>query len=301
MSKAVTVVNNKTNLPAVIEDNSLAAYFEQIKKIPVLSEEEERELVRAFRENGDVNAAHKLVTSHLRLAAKIALTYRRYGLPMADVISEANIGLMQAVKKFDLDKNVRLATYAMWWIKAAINDFILRSWSLVKIGTIAAQKKLFYNLNRIKAKLGVYDNKELEPSVVKKIANELVVDEQDVIEMNRRLGGDKSLNVAASNDSDDEKIDFLIDKRQNIESSLALKEEYSLRKKILADSLKKLSEREQYIIKVRMLTDEPETLENIGVKLGVSRERVRQIEKKAFEHLSAAVKENTRKIALEAA
>ncbi len=301
MSKAVTVVNNKTNLPAVIEDNSLVAYFEQIKKIPVLSEEEERELVRAFRENGDVNAAHKLVTSHLRLAAKIALTYRRYGLPMADVISEANIGLMQAVKKFDLDKNVRLATYAMWWIKAAINDFILRSWSLVKIGTIAAQKKLFYNLNRIKAKLGVYDNKELEPSVVKKIANELVVDEQDVIEMNRRLGGDKSLNVAASNDSDDEKIDFLIDKRQNIESSLALKEEYSLRKKILADSLKKLSEREQYIIKVRMLTDEPETLENIGVKLGVSRERVRQIEKKAFEHLSAAVKENTRKIALEAA
>ena len=301
MSKAVTVVNNKTNLPAVIEDNSLVAYFEQIKKIPVLSEEEERELVRAFRENGDVNAAHKLVTSHLRLAAKIALTYRRYGLPMADVISEANIGLMQAVKKFDLDKNVRLATYAMWWIKAAINDFILRSWSLVKIGTIAAQKKLFYNLNRIKAKLGVYDNKELEPSVVKKIANELVVDEQDVIEMNRRLGGDKSLNVAASNDSDDEKIDFLIDKRQNIESSLALKEEYSLRKKILADSLKKLSEREQYIIKVRMLTDKPETLENIGVKLGVSRERVRQIEKKAFEHLSAAVKENTRKIALEAA
>lgn len=301
MSKAVTVVNNKTNLPAVIEDNSLVAYFEQIKKIPVLSEDEERELVRAFRENGDVNAAHKLVTSHLRLAAKIALTYRRYGLPMADVISEANIGLMQAVKKFDLDKNVRLATYAMWWIKAAINDFILRSWSLVKIGTVAAQKKLFYNLNRIKTKLGVYDNKELEPSVVKKIANELVVDEQDVIEMNRRLGGDKSLNVAASNDSDDEKIDFLIDKRQNIESSLALKEEYSLRKKILADSLKKLSEREQYIIKVRMLTDEPETLENIGVKLGVSRERVRQIEKKAFEHLSAAVKENTRKIALEAA
>ena len=141
MSKAVTVVNNKTNLPAVIEDNSLVAYFEQIKKIPVLSEEEERELVRAFRENGDVNAAHKLVTSHLRLAAKIALTYRRYGLPMADVISEANIGLMQAVKKFDLDKNVRLATYAMWWIKAAINDFILRSWSLVKIGTVAAQKK----------------------------------------------------------------------------------------------------------------------------------------------------------------
>ena len=295
------VVRNPSNLPVVLDEDSLFSYLEKIKKFPVLSEEEETKLVRDFSEHGDVMAAQRLVTSHLRLAAKVALSYRRYGLPMADVISEANIGLMQAVKKFDLDKNVRLATYAMWWIKAAINDFILRSWSLVKIGTIAAQKKLFYNLNRIKAKLGVYDNKELEPSVVKKIANELVVDEQDVIEMNRRLGGDKSLNVAASNDSDDEKIDFLIDKRQNIESSLALKEEYSLRKKILADSLKKLSEREQYIIKVRMLTDEPETLENIGVKLGVSRERVRQIEKKAFEHLSAAVKENTRKIALEAA
>ena len=301
MSKAVTVVNNKTNLPAVIEENSLAAYFEQIKKIPVLTEDEERQLVRDFQEKGDLQAAQKLITSHLRLAAKIALTYRHYGLPMADIVSEANIGLMQAVKKFDLDKNVRLATYAMWWIKAAINDFILRSWSLVKIGTVAAQKKLFYNLNRIKAQLGLYEHKELEPSVVKKIANELVVDEQDVIEMNQRLGGDKSLNVAAGDDGDAEKIDFLIDGRQNIEGSYALKEERNLRKKILMDSLSSLNEREQYIVKTRMLTEEPETLENIGAKLGVSRERVRQIEKKAFEHLSAAVKENTRKLALEAA
>lgn len=301
MSKAVTVVNNKTNLPAVIEENSLVAYFEQIKKIPVLTEDEERQLVRDFQEKGDLQAAQKLITSHLRLAAKIALTYRHYGLPMADIVSEANIGLMQAVKKFDLDKNVRLATYAMWWIKAAINDFILRSWSLVKIGTVAAQKKLFYNLNRIKAQLGLYEHKELEPSVVKKIANELVVDEQDVIEMNQRLGGDKSLNVAAGDDGDAEKIDFLIDGRQNIEGSYALKEERNLRKKILMDSLGSLNEREQYIVKTRMLTEEPETLEDIGAKLGISRERVRQIEKKAFEHLSAAVKENTRKLALEAA
>ena len=301
MSKAVTVVNNKTNLPAVIEENSLVAYFEQIKKIPVLTEDEERQLVRDFQEKGDLQAAQKLITSHLRLAAKIALTYRHYGLPMADIVSEANIGLMQAVKKFDLDKNVRLATYAMWWIKAAINDFILRSWSLVKIGTVAAQKKLFYNLNRIKAQLGLYEHKELEPSVVKKIANELVVDEQDVIEMNQRLGGDKSLNVAAGDDGHAEKIDFLIDGRQNIEGSYALKEERNLRKKILMDSLGSLNEREQYIVKTRMLTEEPETLEDIGAKLGISRERVRQIEKKAFEHLSAAVKENTRKLALEAA
>ena len=301
MSKAVTVVNNKTNLPAVIEENSLVAYFEQIKKIPVLTEDEERQLVRDFQEKGDLQAAQKLITSHLRLAAKIALTYRHYGLPMADIVSEANIGLMQAVKKFDLDKNVRLATYAMWWIKAAINDFILRSWSLVKIGTVAAQKKLFYNLNRIKAQLGLYEHKELEPSVVKKIANELVVDEQDVIEMNQRLGGDKSLNVAAGDDGDAEKIDFLIDGRQNIEGSYALKEERNLRKKILMDSLGSLNEREQYIVKTRMLTEEPETLEDIGAKLGISRERVRQIEKKAFEHLSAAVKENIRKLALEAA
>ena len=290
MSKAVTVVNNKTNLPAVIEENSLVAYFEQIKKIPVLTEDEERQLVRDFQEKGDLQAAQKLITSHLRLAAKIALTYRHYGLPMADIVSEANIGLMQAVKKFDLDKNVRLATYAMWWIKAAINDFILRSWSLVKIGTVAAQKKLFYNLNRIKAQLGLYEHKELEPSVVKKIANELVVDEQDVIEMNQRLGGDKSLNVAAGDDGDAEKIDFLIDGRQNIEGSYALKEERNLRKKILMDSLSSLNEREQYIVKTRMLTEEPETLEDIGAKLGVSRERVRQIEKKAFEHLSSLVK-----------
>ena len=271
----VMVVNNNAKLPLVIEENSLFAYFEKIKKFPVLTESEEHGLITDFKQNGNLAAAQKLITSHLRLAAKIALTYRRYGLPLADIVSEANIGLMQAVKKFDLDKKVRLSTYAIWWIKAAINDYILRSWSLVKIGTVAAQKKLFYNLSRIKARLGLYENKALEPAVVKKIADELVVDEQDVVEMNQRIGGDKSLNVMAGDDGTQEQIDFLVDNRQNIEARLANKEEAA---------------RERLIIKSRMLTDEPVTLEELGAKLGISRERVRQIEKKAFEHLSSLVK-----------
>ena len=286
----VMVIRNTGNLPQVIEENSLFSYFEKIKKFPVLSENEETRLIRDFKENCDLTAAQKLITSHLRLAAKIALTYRRYGLPMADIVSEANIGLMQAVKKFDLDKKVRLATYAIWWIKAAINDYILRSWSLVKIGTVAAQKKLFYNLNRIKARLGIYENRELEPTVVKSIARELVVDEKDVVEMNRRMGGDKSLNVAACDDSDEEKVDFVVDSRQNIEENLGRRQENALKARVLHECLNEMGEREQYIIKSRMLTDKPVTLEEIGVKFGISRERVRQIEKKAFEKLSALVK-----------
>ena len=286
----VMVIKNTGNLPQVIEENSLFSYFEKIKKFPVLSENEETRLIRDFKENGNLAAAQKLVTSHLRLAAKIALTYRRYGLPLADIVSEANIGLMQAVKKFDLSKKVRLATYAIWWIKAAVNDYILRSWSLVKIGTVAAQKKLFYNLNRIKARLGIYENRELEPSVVKSIAKELVVDEKDVVEMNRRLGGDKSLNVSACDDSDEEKVDFVVDSRQNIEENLGRRQENALRAKVLRDCLAQMSEREQYIVKNRMLTEKPVTLEEIGAKFSVSRERVRQIEKKAFEKLSSLVK-----------
>ena len=228
----------------------------------------------------------------MRLAVKIALTYRRYGLPTSDLISEANIGLMQAVKKFDINKNVRLSTYAILWIKAALNDFVLRSWSLVKIGTVAAQKKLFYNLGRIKARLGIYENKELEPSIIKQIAQELVVDEKDVVEMNQRIGGDTSLNTAAHNNDDEqvEKIDLLADKTQNIEGRLEQKQEAEIRRKILLDCLSKLNEREQYIVKNRMLTDSPQTLEDIGDKFNISRERVRQIEKKAFEKLSAEVK-----------
>ena len=270
---SVVLVKEQKNLPAIVEENSLVSYFEKIKKIPMLSEEEEKSLVKKFQEEGSLEAAQTLVTSHLRLAAKIAMTYRRYGLPLADIISEANIGLMQAVKKFDLSKNVRLATYAMWWIKAAINDFILRSWSLVKIGTIAAQKKLFYNLNRIKARLGIYENKELEPKVVEEIAKELVVDEKDVVEMNQRLGRDSSLNIAVGEDGEDEKLDFLIDGKQNIEASLALRQERELKSRVLKEALAKLSERERYIVKNRMLTENPETLEDLGQKFNISRER----------------------------
>ena len=290
--KNLVVYEPKSNLPVLTEENSLHAYLEEIRKFPVLSEEEENQLLRNFKENGDLAAAQKLITSHLRLAVKIALTYRRYGLPTADLISEANIGLMQAVKKFDTNKNVRLSTYAILWIKAALNDFVLRSWSLVKIGTVAAQKKLFYNLGRIKARLGIYENKELEPSVVKQIAQELVVDEKDVIEMNQRIGGDTSLNTAAHNNDDEqmEKIDLLADKTQNIEGRLEQKQEAEVRRKILQTCLAKLNEREQYIVKNRMLTDTPQTLEDIGAKFNISRERVRQIEKKAFEKLSAEVK-----------
>lgn len=290
--KNLVVYEPKSNLPVLTEENSLHAYLEEIRKFPVLSEEEENQLLHNFKENGDLAAAQKLITSHLRLAVKIALTYRRYGLPTADLISEANIGLMQAVKKFDTNKNVRLSTYAILWIKAALNDFVLRSWSLVKIGTVAAQKKLFYNLGRIKARLGIYENKELEPYVVKQIAQELVVDEKDVIEMNQRIGGDTSLNTAAHNNDDEqmEKIDLLADKTQNIEGRLEQKQEAEVRRKILQTCLAKLNDREQYIVKNRMLTDSPQTLEDIGAKFNISRERVRQIEKKAFEKLSAEVK-----------
>ena len=291
MSANRDLVVTKSNLPAVINDNSLVAYLEKIKTFPVLTEEEETKLVQDLQQNGNMQAAQVLVTSHLRLAAKIALTYRRYGLPMSDVISEANLGLMQAVKKFDSTKKVRLATYAIWWIKAAINDYILRSWSVVKIGTVAAQKKLFYNLNRIKAKLGLYENKELEPKVVKQIANELMVDEKDVTEMNRRLGGDSSLNVNIGDDEDNrEKMDLVVDSRENIEAKLANREEQRYKAKILAECLQKLNEREQYIIKNRMLTDNPVTLDDLGAYFNISRERVRQIEKKAFEKLSSEVK-----------
>ena len=230
-----------------------------------------------------------MVTSHLRLAAKIAMTYRRYGLPLTDIISEANIGLMQAVKKFDLSKKVRLATYAIWWIKAAINDYILRSWSLVKIGSSAAQKKLFYNLKRIKARLGLYDNKELAPQEVKAIARELVVDESEVKEMNMRLSGDKSLNVAVSDEDDDERIDLLVDKSQNVEEKVLRKQEAAYKTAILRQCIGQLNEREQYIVKNRLLTEEPLTLNEVGEKFGISRERVRQIEEAAFKKLQQLV------------
>ncbi len=294
----IVVYENKTNLPAIVESDGLQGYLQQIKQFPVLTQEQEEDLIRKFKEQGDLQAAQTLITSHLRLAVKIALTYRRYGLPTADLISEANIGLMQAVKKFDINKKVRLSTYAILWIKAALNDFVLRSWSLVKIGTVAAQKKLFYNLGHIKAKLGLYDNKELEPQVVKQIANELMVDEKDVVEMNRRIGGDTSLNVPVNRDDESvEAIDLLADKSQNIEMKYAAKEESDLKRKILLKALDTLNEREQYIVKHRMLTEEPQTLDEIGNKFSISRERVRQIEKKAFEKLSTEVRKSMKMVA----
>ncbi len=291
------ILRKASTLPVLSEGNSLAAYLEEIKKFPILSEEEETALVIDFHKNGNLQAAQKLITSHLRLAASVAMTYKRYGLSMLDIISEANIGLMQAVKKFDLDKKVRLATYAVWWIRASINDYILRSWSLVKIGTKAAQKKLFYNLNRIKSRLGLYENKDLAPDVVKKIAQELVVDEDDVKEMNCRMNGDSSLNVSVSDseDSASERMDFIVDKSQNIEESISFKQEALFKKKVLYTCLQKLNEREQDIIKSRMLSDKEVTLEDLGAKFNISRERVRQIEKKAFEKLSALVKEEMEK------
>lgn len=289
MSTSNELVIRKCNLPAVVNDNSLVAYFEKIKSFPVLSEEQEINLVNDLQQNGNMGAAQILITSHLRLAAKIAMTYRCYGLPLADIISEANIGLMQAVKKFDLSKKVRLATYAIWWIKASINDYILRSWSLVKMGTSAAQKKLFYNLKRIKARLGLYDNKELTPNEVKSIANELVVEESEVTEMNRRLGGDSSLNVSVGDEDDNEKIDFLVDKSQNIEETIALKQEAQYRKMILERCLSQLNEREQFIIRKRMLVNTPITLNEAGEILGISRERVRQIEEVALKKLKSKV------------
>ncbi|MBP5615071.1 MAG: RNA polymerase factor sigma-32 [Alphaproteobacteria bacterium] len=292
-NKSLVLVNTEKNLPVVVQDDGLATYLEQIKKFPVLTPEEEARLIDDFRNNGNLEAAHKLITSHLRLAAKIALTYRRYGLPMQDMISEANMGLMQAVKRFNPDKKVRLATYALWWIKAAIHDYILRSWSLVKIGTVAAQKKLFYNLGRIKARLGIYENKELEPQVVKQIAHELVVDEQEVVDMNRRISGDKSLNTPVYHSSDDdvtEQIDMLSDGRENIEAKVAGREEALMRRKILLECLGDLSEREQFIVKNHVLTEAPMTLDDIGERFHISRERVRQIEQRAIEKLTTAVK-----------
>ena len=289
MNENHNLVVKKNNLPAVINDNSLAAYMEKIKSFPVLTEEQEKALVNDLQQNGNMQAAQILVTSHLRLAAKIALTYRRYGLPIADIISEANIGLMQAVKKFDLSKKVRLATYAIWWIKAAINDYILRSWSLVKIGSSAAQKKLFYNLKKIKTRLGLSENKGLAPQEAKAIANELVVDEEDVNEMDMRLGGDRSLNVAVSDEDDNERIDLIVDNSQNIEEKLANKQEAAYKSSILHKCLIQLNEREQFIVKNRLLTEKPMTLNELGEKFGISRERVRQIEETAFKKLQELV------------
>jgi RNA polymerase sigma-32 factor len=257
----------------------------------MLEPQEEYMLAKSWREHGDRDAAHRLVTSHLRLVAKIAMGYRGYGLPISEVISEGNVGLMQAVKRFEPDKGFRLATYAMWWIKAAIQEYILRSWSLVKMGTTANQKKLFFNLRKAKSRISALEEGDLRPDQVQIIAKRLGVTEQDVVDMNRRLGGDASLNAPIREDGDSgEWQDWLVDDSDSQESILAQSEEMENRRSALSDALSVLNDRERRIFEARRLVDEPVTLEDLAAEFGVSRERVRQIEVRAFEKVQKAVK-----------
>ena len=276
-------------LPAVVGKGGLQGYLEAIRRFPVLSLEEEYRLATRLKDHGDLEAAKKLITSHLRLAAKIALSYRFYGLPLEDIISEANIGLMHAVKKFEPEKGNRLSTYAGWWIKAFINEYILKSWSLVRIGTVAAQKRLFYNLRKAKARLGLYGDSVLEPESVEAIAKNLGVSEESVIEMDQRLSGDISLNAPVYEEGYAERQDFLKDEA-DIEERLVDSQEKKIRSQMLAQALGTLSDREREIIISRRLKEEPETLDVVGARLGISRERVRQIENKALEKLRRSVK-----------
>jgi len=271
-------------------DGGLAKYLRDIRAFPLLEPDEEYMLARRWREHEDTAAAHRLVTSHLRLVAKIAVGYRHYGLPLSELVAEGNIGLMRAVKKFDPEKGFRLATYAMWWIKASLNEFVLNSWSMVKMGTLAAQKKLFFNLRRVKAKLQLMDNGDLAPEHVRLIAEELHVGEADVVAMNRRMAGrDASLNVPVGEGAA-ELQDLLADTAENQETEYAHREELGKGRVLIASALQTLSEREREVFTLRRLTDEPPTLEQLGERYGVSRERIRQIEVKAFEKVQALVK-----------
>ncbi len=278
-------------LPTLTAETGLSRYLEEIRRFPMLEPQEEYMLAKSWREHGDREAAHRLVTSHLRLVAKIAMGYRGYGLPISEVISEGNVGLMQAVKRFEPEKGFRLATYAMWWIKAAIQEYILRSWSLVKMGTTANQKKLFFNLRKAKSRISALDEGDMRPDQVATIARRLGVGEQDVVDMNRRLGGDVSLNAPIRNDGDTgEWQDWLVDDRDNQESILTESEELDNRRRALSDALSVLNDRERRIFEARRLVDEPITLEELADEFGVSRERVRQIEVRAFEKVQKAVK-----------
>jgi RNA polymerase sigma-32 factor len=268
-------------LPSVVGGaGGLARYLEEIRKFPMLEPDQEYMLAKRWQEHADSDAAHTLVTSHLRLVTRIAMGYRGYGLPIGEVISEGNVGLMQAVKRFDPDKGFRLATYAMWWIRASIQEYILRSWSLVKMGTTAAQKKLFFNLRRMKGQIKALEEGDLRPDQVKHIATKLGVPEDDVISMNRRLGGDASLNAPV---------------RPDQEERLAESEELTLRKGYLAKAMSTLNDREKRIFEARRLAEEPATLEDLSAEFGVSRERIRQIEVRAFEKVQAAVQKSARK------
>ncbi len=274
----------------VAPEGNLTRYLQEIRKFPMLTPEEELSLSKAWRDDEDMESAHKLVTSHLRLVAKIAMGYRGYGLPVGELISEGNVGMMQAVKRFDPDRGFRLATYAMWWIRAAIQEYILHSWSLVKMGTTAAQKKLFFNLRRLKGQMQAIEDGDLQPEQVARIAHVLDVPEQDVVSMNRRLTApDHSLNAPVRADSEGEWQDWLVDDAESQEDTLAEHEEFSGRKALLNGALKSLNERERHILIERRLKDEPTTLEELSQQYGISRERVRQIEVRAFEKLQKAM------------
>jgi RNA polymerase sigma-32 factor len=278
------------SLPSVGAHGGLTRYLEEIRQFPMLEPQQEYMLAKSWREHGDRDAAHQLVTSHLRLVARIAMGYRGYGLPIGEVISEGNVGLMQAVKRFDPDKGFRLATYAMWWIRAAIQEYILRSWSLVKMGTTAAQKKLFFNLRKIKGQLKALEEGDLRPDQVKRIATQLGVSEEDVVSMNRRLAGDSSLNAPVRNDAESgEWQDWLVDDTMDQETALAESEERDNRRGMLNDALKGLNARERRVFEARRLAEDPLTLEELSAEFGVSRERIRQIEVRAFEKVQRAV------------
>jgi len=284
-----------TTLPAPSPEQGLSRYLTEIPKFPMLEPEEEFMLAKAWVDHGDSESAHRLVTSHLRLAAKIAMGYRGYGLPTAEIISEANVGLMQAVKRFDPDKGFRLATYAMWWIRAAIQEYILRSWSMVKLGTTAAQKKLFFNLRKAKGKIGALEEGDMRPEQVAKIASDLRVTENEVVSMNRRMsgGGDTSLNAPLRGDAEGtaEWQDWLADEDADQAAAYAESQELDARRELLLAAMQGLNERERHILTERRLNDEPVTLEDLSRVYNVSRERIRQIEVRAFEKLQAKMRE----------
>jgi len=281
----------RSAMPAISPEGSLSQYLDQIRKFPMLEPEEEYMLAKRWTEHEDMNAAHKMVTSHLRLVAKIAMGYRGYGLPVQELISEGNVGMMQAVKRFDPERGFRLATYAMWWIRASIQEYILRSWSLVKMGTTAAQKKLFFNLRKLKGQLQAIEDGDLHPDMVTKIATRLQVSEKEVVDMNRRLAApDHSLNAPLRIDGDEEWVDWLTDDSEDQETTLGNSEELDQRRAMLEGAMKTLNERERHILTERRLKDNPLTLEDLSQEYGVSRERVRQIEVRAFEKLQKAMK-----------
>ncbi|HEU0043568.1 RNA polymerase sigma factor RpoH [Sphingomonas sp.] len=283
--------NLPATIPALGSEAGLNRYLAEIKKFPLLAPEQEYMLAKRFSEHGDPDAAAQLVTSHLRLVAKIAMGYRGYGLPTSELISEGNIGLMQGVKKFEPDRGFRLATYAMWWIRASIQEYILRSWSLVKMGTTAAQKKLFFNLRRMKSKLDAFEDGDLKPEHITKIATDLGVAESDVVSMNRRMamGGDTSLNVSMREDGEGQWQDWLQDDAPLQDHVVAEAQEADVRHTMLVDAMDDLNDREKHILTERRLTDDPKTLEELSQVYGVSRERVRQIEVRAFEKLQKAM------------